>query len=77
MEEEENMSIIKKCTCGRTGPENFYRNKSMKDGLSFYCKTCATRKSREAYAKKYPEGKGPRGAPIGNSNAKKETPQSG
>jgi hypothetical protein len=48
---------MKKCTCGVTGPENFYKSKSTKDGLNFYCKTCIARQRREEYRRKFPNGK--------------------
>ena len=48
---------MKSCPCGTTGPNNFYRNRTRPDGLSFYCKTCTAKQRREEYARKYPDGK--------------------
>jgi len=48
---------MKTCSCGTTGEENFYRSKSTKDGLCFYCKTCIAKQRREEWRRKYPNGK--------------------
>jgi len=64
---------MKTCSCGTTGEENFYRNKSTKDGLCFYCKTCIAKQRREEWRRKYPNGKngGYRTALMGNQRALK------
>lgn len=70
---------MKSCTCGITGPENFYSNRTRRDGLSFYCKTCTARQRKEEYARKYPEGKNGGNAKkmLGNKNALKHGRYSG
>lgn len=73
---------MKSCTCGITGPENFYRNRTRLDGFSFYCKACTATQRREEYARKYPEGKNGGNAEkakalIGNKRAEKHGRYSG
>lgn len=43
----------KKCTkCGRELPlTEFYRNKATKDGLTYCCKECCSKKSADWYKK--------------------------
>ena len=68
--------MMKSCTCGVTGEENFYRNAATADGLQFYCKRCIAKQRRETYRMKYPNGKNGGltarfAAMIGNKNALK------
>ena len=64
---------MKTCSCGIIGDENFYKNKGTRDGLQFYCKACNAKQRKEAYRRKYTNGKngGLRGAVPGNKNALK------
>jgi len=62
---------VKVCKCGVSGRINFYKNRSRPDGLSFDCVVCIAKQRKAEYHKKYPNGKGPKGAGKGNQNALK------